>query len=792
MSGIFGSKTVKQPVYTGLQVQTATNTLPIPIVWGVARIAPNAIWYNNFQVHKAGTGGKGGLFSAPSSGYDYTAAIILALCEGPISGIGQIWRDQAIYTLADLGLSLFTGTTPQSVWSYLGTAYPGQALGYQGTAFVASGDYDLGSSATISNHNFEIQGVLQGTGVNGVDGDPAQVVNDFLTNAQYGVGFPAASIDATTLFGSGGDASYQTYCKAAGFAVSPALSDQESAQSILTRWLQLTNTAAVWSGGLLKFIPYGDTEIVAGTVIATTQVRQIQTPTPPASGPTPPPSIIICPAAYFVADQGVTYAQTGTALTYIGTSAPTRNGTYGISPAGTYLFAAGDENQLVAISYQYQIAATYVPNVGCVYSLTDDDIVGENDEDPIKVTRSDPFQAYNVWRLEISERDNAYALVPIEVRDQDAIERYGLRVATSVSAHEICDEYVAMISGQLILQRALYIRNTFKFKLAWEFCLLDPMDLIALNDADLGFSDTAVRITEIEEDENGTLSVTAEEFVAGVGTAPAYQTQGGMAYPVNRNIAVSPVNPPLIFEPPPALVGSSPQVWAAVSGGSGGAADPNWGGANVWLSLDGTTYSQIGTVNAPARQGVTTASLAAFAGSNPDTTDTLAVDLAESGGALDSGSAADAAAAVTLAIVDHEFISYETATLTAANTYSLTTLYRGLYGSTPAAHASEAPFARLDTAIFEYDLPANLIGQELFLKFQSFNTFGNAVEDISTCAVTTYTPVGSGVLGPVAQALAAGTSLDYRLATETVSETDDFGLASDPYSTLIDMGTVST
>ena len=205
-----------------------------------------------------------------------------------------------------------------------------------------------------------------------------------------------------------------------------------------------------------------------------------------------------------------------------------------------------------------------------LYDLTDDDIVGENGEDPIKVTRSDPFQAYNVWRLEIAERDNAYALVPVEVRDQDAIERYGLRVATSVSAHEICDENVAMIAAQLMLQRALYIRNTYKFKLAWEFCLLDPMDMVALNDANLGFSDHAVRIIEIEEDENGLLSVTAEEFTQGVGTAPLYPTQGGTTYPVNRNVAVSPVNPPLIFEPPPALAGASPQVWAAVSGGTGG------------------------------------------------------------------------------------------------------------------------------------------------------------------------------------------------------------------------------
>ena len=119
--------------------------------------------------------------------------------------------------------------------------------------------YSLGAAATISNHNFEIMGVLAGTGVNGVDADPALVINDFLTNPQYGVGFDPASIDATTLFGAGGDASLQTYCRAMGFAFSPALTGQEQGSSILSRWLQILSCAAVWSGGELKFIPYGDT-----------------------------------------------------------------------------------------------------------------------------------------------------------------------------------------------------------------------------------------------------------------------------------------------------------------------------------------------------------------------------------------------------------------------------------------------------------------------------------------------------------------------------------------------------
>jgi hypothetical protein len=720
MSGLFGGGSAQSttPDYTGLQIQTAVNTLPIPVVWGLSKLAPNVIWYDDFQTHGGSSGGKGGLFGGASTEYTYSASVIMALCEGPIAGINQIWKGQSIYTLSGLGLSLFNGSTPQSPWSYLEAAYPAQALAYQATAYVAAENYDLSDSATLDNHNFEVQGLRYGSGYGQlqynssdatgsgsgygfVDADPALVVEDFLTNAQFGVGFPSGSIDATTLFSptGGNDASYQTYCRANGLALSPALVDQEQASSILARWLQLTNTAAVWSGGLLRFIPYGD-------------------------------------------------------------SAITGNG------------------------------ITFSPDITPIYDLGDDDYKIESNEDPLQVSRSDPYEAYNVWRLEIAERDNAYNLTTVESRDQNAIELYGMRIAPVVTAHEICDQNVALISGQLILQRAVYIRNTYKFRLSWEYCLLDPMDLVTVSDVILGLSNAPIRITEIEEDENGFLSVTAEEFPLGAATATRYATQPVSNNPINRNVGTDSVNAPVIIEPPSALVGGTPQIWLAVSGGGGGVADPNWGGAEVWLSLDGTTYSQIGTVNAPARQGVLTAALASYSGLNPDTSDAIAVDLAESGGALASGSALDAQLGNTLCVVGSELVSYQTATLTSANCYALTTLYRGLYGTAVGSHASGAPFARLDLAIFEYDLPPQYVGKTLYLKFQSFNVFGGGLQALSSCTAYTYTPTGAAVDHPVAQAiLLSGGSWDFGLVTTTAATGDDFGSLALAVECDLDFGT---
>jgi hypothetical protein len=311
-----GSKGALKPDFTALQIQTSVATLPIPIVWGRTKISANIVFYANFQSHGVKQG-KGGLFGGQASGYNYSVDLIMALCEGPISGIGYIWKDQSTYGLSTIGLALFTGTTPQTVWSYLATKYPTEALAYQGTAYVCAANYQLGGSANIGNHNFEVIGILAGTGVNGIDADPAQVIYDFLTNAQYGAGFAASSINLTTLYGTGGDASLQTYCTAMGIAFSPALTSASQGSSVLARWLQILNCAAVWSGSQLKFIPYGDTAIASGSVVKSISAV-VQIPAMHSNGSYSNPTITICAPANFVSDGGVVYAFTGAQMVIVG------------------------------------------------------------------------------------------------------------------------------------------------------------------------------------------------------------------------------------------------------------------------------------------------------------------------------------------------------------------------------------------------------------------------------------------------------------------------------------------
>jgi len=347
-----------KPDFTSLQIQTSTSILPIPIVWGRNKIAPNLLWFANFQAVPGGSGkgigGKGGLGGGASSGnsYTYAADIILGLCEGPIAGVGLIWKDLAIYLPLELGMGIENGTTPQAVWPYLAALYPYNALAYQGTAYAWAAGYNLGDTASIGNHNFEIIGILAGTGVNGIDADPAQVIYDFLTNAQYGAGFDPASIDATTLFGSGGDGSLQTYCRAMGFAFSPVLVSQEQGSSILTRWLQLLSCAAVWSGGLLKFIPYGDTAISQGSQTSYQTQLSIPATVPQTATYFHPPSFVtVAQPSNFVSDGGVVFAFSNIPFAFIGAEYPSASGTYGVVTPGTYIFAAVDYGKPIVITW---------------------------------------------------------------------------------------------------------------------------------------------------------------------------------------------------------------------------------------------------------------------------------------------------------------------------------------------------------------------------------------------------------------------------------------------------------
>ncbi len=266
--GLGGANAVRPIQYSGLNVSSSKMDLPVPIFWGMRRLTTNAIWYNNFQKHSVSKGGKGG---GKSGQYDYTAAVIVALCEGTVDLIQNIWAQASTTTtttLSKLNMTFFSGTAVQAPWSYVTTNYPAQARAYALTSYLACPKMDLGQAATIPDNQFECQrlmsfaythttpGYINPTTLvqsNGIDVLLSDVIPDFLTNPQYGMGFSSGDLGDLTQF-----AAYQ---QAQGLFFSPAVDQQDKATSILDRWAQLANSWIYWSGTQLLFYPLGDTAI---------------------------------------------------------------------------------------------------------------------------------------------------------------------------------------------------------------------------------------------------------------------------------------------------------------------------------------------------------------------------------------------------------------------------------------------------------------------------------------------------------------------------------------------------
>ena len=402
---------------------------------------------------------------------------------------------------------------------------------------------------------------------------------------------------------------------------------------------------------------------------------------------------------------------------------------------------------------------TFTPQNDVAYTLTLDDMIADANTPPVKVTRKDPADCYNRTSVNICDRTLGYISNPIPFAIDQMVDDYGLRDSTSVSADEICDPAVGAIVAQLVAKRAAYIRNTYEFKTNWNFILCLPGTVLMIPLNYTGQS-VRVRVTDVAEDDKGLLSFTAEEFPGTVGTYIPPQVAPTVTTTLFPNLYAAPpsVNTPAILEPPASFTGGVAKIIVAASGGAG------WGGCQVWLSFDGTKYSEIGTITAPAIQGLLTAALAAYGGANPDTAHTLAVDSTQSASSPQPVSNADAQALRTLSLIaaqptasggvsivptNGELLAFGNVATTGTYTANLTYLERGQYGTAAGAHAIGDQFTLIDvsgtsgTAV-ELALPTQYIGQTLYIKLASMNVFGNSVQDLSTVTEFQYTPTGAG------------------------------------------------
>lgn len=250
---LFGGKTTvnRADKISDFTVATAEYGSAVPEILGTTRTSGNVIYYDDFTAHEhkeTQRAGKGGGSKNVTITYTYTAAIIFALCEGPIKGMGKVWIDKEIHTYPSdkIGMTLFYGTDSQEPWPYVVGKHPEKALPYTGLAYMA-GVIDLGNNASLPNFNFEVKGKLTETG-DGVDVNPA----DYILYILNKIGMGDISI--------AGIENYRAYCKAADLLISTPSDDTtaRTAREIVNEIATLTNAYIFWSNDQFKIVPLAD------------------------------------------------------------------------------------------------------------------------------------------------------------------------------------------------------------------------------------------------------------------------------------------------------------------------------------------------------------------------------------------------------------------------------------------------------------------------------------------------------------------------------------------------------
>jgi hypothetical protein len=657
------SQTVQQ--YNGIQVGGSTYAQALPLLYGQRRVPFTLLWYGDFVItpNTDGGAGKGGGQQSPSS-YFYNAAFVAGLCEGPIGGVYTVFHDQAVSTLTEENMSLSLGGSAPTIWPFLTSNFPSQAIPYDHIAYVATENYAFGTSASMPNLTFETLGFLPFSLAHGVpDCDPSVIIPDYLTDPNHGAGFKG------TIASLAGNDNYQGYCLSLGIVLSPLEDTQRNANDFLKEILQITNSDIVMSVGTMKIIPYADAA-VSGTM-----------------------------------------------------------------PDGS--------------SWSY--TPSYI-SAGVLYAFNDDDYLDQKDLDPVKVMRKAIADTSNDVPVEYCDRSNQYNTALVEAQDLYDIGNNGRRAMSTLSFHEITNATTALQVANLILNGNLYERNTYEFKVRYDFCLLEPMDYISLTDSRLGLVNQVVRITEISVDQEDIVTIKAMEVSGTARTTPIYNWDAAAGYVANYAVDSGNVQTPVFLDATSNLVSTTGgrELWIAVDGY---AANPDFWGCNIYMSFDGTTYQWVGaSPGGGSRYGtIGNGSTGIGAVADPDTTSTLRVNLNNSLMQMNAGTASDWNQMRTLIAVDSganlEIMSYENCSLVSAGVYNLSNLRRGLYGTPVAAHANGAQFVRLDGNVFQMEIDPGWIGQTLYFKFASFNIYGVTPPSqlLSGLSAFTHTIAQSGV-----------------------------------------------
>jgi hypothetical protein len=501
------------PAYTGVNLHTSAQALPIPIMWGTRRISPNIIWASrnlfapisqpklnggyNSAVDDIAHGGHGwdwnpstnpSHFSGVAAGQvqsqiqvvhefgvvntlnvtyygngdinspnaRWYMPLLMGLCEGPINSVTRIWNG---------------GGAPAVTFSVLGTTTDGPIggdfVGYGAEHTNASLFYTIfvGSTTQLAWTYFAI--------VDAQTGGPYYAGQALAYRGLAYIASPLVDCGHNNRFPQQSFEIVRTPDGTAFVVDSYGIGDDYAPDSIVSDILTNVQYGLGLQSGdidatsLNTYKQYGRAQGLYLSPLLDAQIKGVD----------------------FI-DRLAT--ETNTWIYWSGTK---------------IMFAPlGDE----ALTANGQ---TFTPDTTPAYDLSNNDFLPPG----LAVQRADPIDCHNRLRLEFSDRFNDYAKNPVEWKDETLINQFGIRDASSISADDICDVVVAAKAIDLAGKRMAYIRNLYTFSLSYPYIRILPGTIVTVTDPNLGLDHVPVRVRSVEEDETGALAIVAEEYPGSLG-----------------------------------------------------------------------------------------------------------------------------------------------------------------------------------------------------------------------------------------------------------------------------------
>lgn len=754
---------------SNIRVQTSSQGLVIPVGFGRFRTNCNLLWYGNFRAienksvtSQGGKGGGGGVTQETIT-YTYEAAIMVALCHGPINGVISAWRGKE---------------------RLMGQVIPARRKTLKHTVTVPT----LVGAATWSVVVPSSASFAANVIVNRYSNDSRSFVRRLRANLTEGFHYTQALGTYTFLSTASGavvEISYQIVDVAESWLSVLGMLNMSLAYGTLDQpiwpWLQSFKPDEALA---YPTTAYAYSQAYSLTSAAELNNHNFEVSTGYELGMLPGRAEEVVDADPRDIVEAVLTNETWGAVwdagkikglerysdycvshgfwmsPFIDEQAPAHEHLGGILQlTNTDVVYDGSALEFVPLGDQDVTAngRTFVADTTPVVDIDfSEHMITELGKAPLRIKRHQGQQGsseladgddvgFNVWTLEIENRANGYNTEPVSYEDTAHILMHGRRSRDSIKASAIKDVQVGAAIVSLLCQSELARRNVYEFSVPWTMGFLKPLDLVTLTDPTFQLDRKPVRLLTVDEDGDRRFVCTARDSDIGIASAPAYGAQAGLGFAHDYNAQPGDVAGPLFFEPPVELATSTGlEVWIAVTGTT-----PLWGGCEVWSSIDGgVNYKRMGKTVGGARYGATTATMAAGTGAS------LAVQLAGRGGQVLSATTEDAQLLKSLLYVRQsggqpEFLAYTDALLTGANAYTLTGLARGAYGSLTGSQASGAEFARVDDLILRSEpMQYDMIGREIKFKLLSYNVFGAAIQALEDVSEYSYTVTGDMVKLP--------------------------------------------